>query len=125
MVQISGVGKDDPISGVPPFSRQLAGGVPTWSAGDHYYALLLRDEFMARVTSVTLGEHFNRFVGDMIQSGRYGNTSEVILDALRLMEAREQRIQNVREMVLAGLNSPVSKNSMDDIFVMAAKDLNV
>ncbi|MBS9437135.1 type II toxin-antitoxin system ParD family antitoxin [Photorhabdus noenieputensis] len=80
---------------------------------------------MARVTSVTLGEHFNRFVGDMIQSGRYGNTSEVILDALRLMEAREQRIQNVREMVLAGLNSPVSKNSMDDIFVMAAKDLNV
>lgn len=80
---------------------------------------------MARVTSVTLGEHFNRFVGDMIQSGRYGNTSEVVRDALRLMEAREQRIQNVREMVLAGLNSPVSKNSMDDIFVMATKDLNV
>ncbi|KGM29833.1 type II toxin-antitoxin system ParD family antitoxin [Photorhabdus akhurstii] len=80
---------------------------------------------MARVTSVTLGEHFNRFVGDMIQSGRYGNTSEVIRDALRLMEAREQSIQNVREMVLAGLNSPVSKNSMDDIFVMATKDLNV
>ncbi|MCT8352352.1 MULTISPECIES: type II toxin-antitoxin system ParD family antitoxin [Photorhabdus] len=26
---------------------------------------------MARVTSVTLGEHFNGFVGDMIQSGRY------------------------------------------------------
>ncbi|ETS30814.1 hypothetical protein PTE_02760 [Photorhabdus khanii NC19] len=44
---------------------------------------------------------------------------------MRLMEAREQRIQNVREMVLAGLNSPVSKNSLDDIFVMAAKDLNV
>ncbi|QXF33701.1 antitoxin [Photorhabdus luminescens] len=76
---------------------------------------------MARVTSVTLGEHFNRFVGDMIQSGRYDNTSEVVLDALRLMEAREQRIQNVREMVLAGLNSPVSKNSMDDIFVMAQR----
>ncbi|MCW7762829.1 type II toxin-antitoxin system ParD family antitoxin [Photorhabdus luminescens] len=81
---------------------------------------------MARVTSVvTLGEHFNGFVGDMIQSGRYGNTSEVIRDALRLMEAREQRIQNVREMVLAGLNSPVSKNSMDDIFARAAKDSNV
>ncbi|MCW7548166.1 type II toxin-antitoxin system ParD family antitoxin [Photorhabdus sp. APURE] len=80
---------------------------------------------MARVTSVTLGEHFNGFVSDMIQSGRYGNTSEVIRDALLLMEVREQRIQNVREMVLAGLNSPVSKNSMDDIFARAAKDSNV
>ncbi|WP_411703895.1 type II toxin-antitoxin system ParD family antitoxin [Edaphovirga cremea] len=80
---------------------------------------------MARVTSVTLGEHFNGFVGDMIQSGRYGNTSEVLRDALRLMEVREQRIQSVREMVLAGMNSPVSKNSMDDIFVRVAKDLNV
>ncbi|EPC0218047.1 type II toxin-antitoxin system ParD family antitoxin [Salmonella enterica subsp. enterica serovar Newport] len=80
---------------------------------------------MSRVTSVTLGEHFNGFIGDMIQSGRYGNTSEVVRDALRMMEVREQRIQNVREMVLAGLNSPVSKNTMDDIFERAAKNLNV
>ncbi|EAB1659428.1 type II toxin-antitoxin system ParD family antitoxin [Salmonella enterica] len=80
---------------------------------------------MSRVTSVTLGEHFNGFIGDMIQSGRYGNTSEVVRDALRMMEVREQRIQNVREMVLAGLDSPVSKNSMDDIFERAAKNLNV
>ncbi|EAN6152246.1 type II toxin-antitoxin system ParD family antitoxin [Salmonella enterica] len=80
---------------------------------------------MSRVTSVTLGEHFNGFIGDMIQSGRYGNTSEVVRDALRMMEVREQRIQNVREMVLAGLESPVSKNTMDDIFERAAKNLNV
>lgn len=80
---------------------------------------------MSRVTSVTLGEHFNGFIGDMIQSGRYGNTSEVVRDALRMMEIREQRIQNVREMVLAGLDSPVSKNTMDDIFERAAKNLNV
>lgn len=80
---------------------------------------------MSRVTSVTLGEHFNGFIGDMIQSGRYGNTSEVVRDALRMMEVREQRIQNVRVMVLAGLDSPVSKNTMDDIFERAAKNLNV
>lgn len=76
---------------------------------------------MARVTSVTLGEHFNGFVSEMIQSGRYGNTSEVIRDALRMMEVREQRINTLREMVLAGLNSPVSTNSMDDIFTRAVK----
>jgi antitoxin ParD1/3/4 len=83
------------------------------------------DEFMARVTSVTLGEHFNRFIGDMIQSGRYGNTSEVIRDALRMMEEREQRLEYVRKMVLDGLNSPESESSMDDIFARAEKDLNV
>ncbi|MBK5073393.1 type II toxin-antitoxin system ParD family antitoxin [Budviciaceae bacterium CWB-B4] len=79
---------------------------------------------MARVTSLTLGEHFNKFVSDMLQSGRYGNSSEVVRDALRLMEAREQRIKNVREMVQAGLDSSVSNNSMDDIFDRAVKDLN-
>ncbi|RAY95971.1 type II toxin-antitoxin system ParD family antitoxin [Enterobacter cloacae] len=80
---------------------------------------------MARVTSVTLGEHFNGFVGEMIESGRYGNTSEVLRDALRLMEAREQRIQNVREMVLAGVNAPVSQRSMDEIFAAAVKNASV
>lgn len=80
---------------------------------------------MARVTSVTLGEHFNGFVGEMIESGRYGNTSEVLRDALRLMEAREQRLQNVREMVLAGVNAPVSQRSMDEIFTAAVKNASV
>ncbi|MEY0231733.1 type II toxin-antitoxin system ParD family antitoxin [Providencia manganoxydans] len=80
---------------------------------------------MARVTSVTLGEHFNGFIGEMIESGRYGNTSEVIRDALRMMESREQRIQHVRNMVMDGLESPVSNNNMDDIFARAEKDLNV
>lgn len=80
---------------------------------------------MARVTSVTLGEHFNGFVGEMIESGRYGSTSEVLRDALRLMEAREQRLQNVREMVLAGVNAPVSQRSMDEIFAAAVKNASV
>jgi antitoxin ParD1/3/4 len=80
---------------------------------------------MARVTSVTLGEHFTGFVGEMVQSGRYGNTSEVLRDALRLMEAREQRIQSVREMVLAGVNAPISNRNMDDIFSAAVKDANI
>lgn len=80
---------------------------------------------MARITSVTLSEHFTGFVGEMVQSGGYGNTSEVLRDALRLMEAREQRIQSLREMVLACVNAFVSPRTMDDIFAAAAKDTNV
>lgn len=70
-------------------------------------------------------KHFTGFVGEMVQSGRYGNTSEVLRDALRLMEAREQRIQSVREMVLAGVTAPVSNRTMDDIFSAAVKDANI
>ncbi|CNC75115.1 type II toxin-antitoxin system ParD family antitoxin [Yersinia enterocolitica] len=80
---------------------------------------------MARVTRVTLGEHLTGFVGEMIQSGRYGNISEVLRDALRLMEAREQRVQHVRDMVLAGTNAPVSHRLMDEIFSAAVKDTSV
>ncbi|WP_370878281.1 hypothetical protein [Serratia ureilytica] len=41
------------------------------------------------------------------------------------METREQRIQSVREMVLAGVNAPVSHRTMEDIFAAATKDANV
>ncbi|KFB58644.1 addiction module antidote protein, partial [Yersinia pestis subsp. pestis] len=46
-------------------------------------------------------------------------------DALRLMEAREQRVQHVRDMVLAGTNVPVSHRLMDEIFSAAVKDTSV
>ncbi|WP_265494870.1 type II toxin-antitoxin system ParD family antitoxin [Providencia heimbachae] len=80
---------------------------------------------MSRVRSFTLGDHFTSFVNELLQSGRYGNASEVIRDALRMMESREQRVDNVRRMVCDGLNSPVSKNSVEAIFEKAKKDINV
>lgn len=41
------------------------------------------------------------------------------------MEAREQRVQNVREMVLAGVNPPVSQRSLDEIFAAAVKNASL
>jgi len=43
-------------------------------------------------SSYTLGKHFEAFVQAQLASGRYGNASEVLRDALRLMEARERRL---------------------------------
>lgn len=80
---------------------------------------------MSRVSSFTLGDHFTGFVNELLQSGRYGNASEVIRDALRMMESREQRVDNVRRMVCDGLNSPASENSIDAIFEKAKHDTNV
>jgi antitoxin ParD1/3/4 len=41
-------------------------------------------------SSYTLGKYFEDFVQAQLASGRYNNASEVLRDALRLMEARER-----------------------------------
>ena len=41
---------------------------------------------MPRTTSITLGEHQQRFIESLVKSGRYTSTSEIIRDALRKME---------------------------------------
>jgi antitoxin ParD1/3/4 len=43
-------------------------------------------------SSYTLGKHFEDFVQAQLASGRYNNASEVIRDALRLMEERQRRL---------------------------------
>jgi antitoxin ParD1/3/4 len=40
-------------------------------------------------TSVTLGPHWDKFIGLMLKEGRYGSTSELIRASLRLMEEQE------------------------------------
>jgi len=41
-------------------------------------------------SSYAVGSHFERFIKRQVESGRYNNASEVIRDALRLLEEREQ-----------------------------------
>jgi antitoxin ParD1/3/4 len=68
-------------------------------------------------SSYTLGKHFESFVQAQLASGRYGNASEVLRDALRLMEDRERR--------LASLDAALERG-MDDIAagrVHAAEDV--
>lgn len=40
-------------------------------------------------SSYTLGEHYEKFVRELVESGRYASASEVVRDGLRLMEDRE------------------------------------
>ena len=46
---------------------------------------------MGRTTSVTIGESLNSFIERMVQTGRYGSTSEVMRSALRLLEQQENQ----------------------------------
>ncbi|MCU7938820.1 MAG: type II toxin-antitoxin system ParD family antitoxin [gamma proteobacterium symbiont of Bathyaustriella thionipta] len=41
---------------------------------------------MPRTTSITLGEHQQKFVESLVKSGRYTSTSEIVRDALRKLE---------------------------------------
>ena len=60
---------------------------------------------MAKNTSISLGDHFEGFISNQIESGRYGSASEVIRASLRLLEEREQRIGTLRQALIDGENS--------------------
>ncbi|PWR18612.1 type II toxin-antitoxin system ParD family antitoxin [Zavarzinia aquatilis] len=42
-------------------------------------------------SSYTIGKHFEDFIREQVATGRYASASEVIRDALRLLEEREAR----------------------------------
>ncbi|WP_300002317.1 type II toxin-antitoxin system ParD family antitoxin [uncultured Cedecea sp.] len=70
---------------------------------------------MARTTSVTIGEQLDSFISRLIESGRYGSTSEVMRSALRLLEQQEANDEVVRLAVIAGLESGESSLSLREI----------
>ena len=54
-------------------------------------------------SSYSLGRHFEDFVQDQLSSGRYKNASEVLRDALRLMEERERRFATLDASIARGI----------------------
>ncbi len=62
-------------------------------------------------TSVALGSHFETFVRDQLQSGRFNNVSEVVRAGLRLLEDREQRNQLELDALRAEIASGRSSGS--------------
>jgi antitoxin ParD1/3/4 len=63
---------------------------------------------MGRITSFSLGEHFNNFVESQVKEGRYSNASDVMRAALRLLEEREARLSALRAALVAGEESGAS-----------------
>ncbi|PJJ95871.1 type II toxin-antitoxin system ParD family antitoxin [Lysobacteraceae bacterium NML91-0213] len=60
---------------------------------------------MAKNTSVSLGQHFEEFIGSQIDSGRYGSASEVVRAGLRLLETTESRLEVLRQALREGERS--------------------
>jgi antitoxin ParD1/3/4 len=68
---------------------------------------------IAMPSSYTLGDHYEKFVRDLVDSGRYASASEVIRDALRLLEdaeiVRNVRNEELRKLIQEGLDSGPSE----------------
>ncbi len=77
---------------------------------------------MAKNTSVTLGEHFDQFINQQLNTGRYGSASEVVRAGLRVLEDQETKILNLRNMLVEGENSGVSDYSYDSLITELDKD---
>jgi antitoxin ParD1/3/4 len=60
---------------------------------------------MPRNTSVTLGEHFEGFIAQQIEEGRYESKSEVVRAAMRLLEEHEQKVVALRQALIDGEQS--------------------
>lgn len=65
---------------------------------------------MAKNTSVTLGDYFEKIIDKSIKTGRYSCASEVIREGLRLVDEREQKIKILRKAIEAGEKSGYFKN---------------
>lgn len=68
-------------------------------------------------TSVALSSHFENFIREQIDSGRYNNVSEVVRAGLRVLEEREQQLKldGLRAAVDAGVNSGKGR-SAEEVF---------
>jgi antitoxin ParD1/3/4 len=74
---------------------------------------------MPRNTSVTLGEHFDKFVVEKINEGRFQSVSEVVRAGLRKLEEDEAKLQALRRKLQAGENSPLVENFNGEDFLAA------
>ncbi len=59
--------------------------------------------------SVTVGERFEKFVKEQVESGRYNNVSEVVRAGLRLLENDE----DLRKRKLAELDAALARGIAD------------
>lgn len=78
---------------------------------------------MSRVTSVTLGEHFEGFIAQQIDAGRFESKSEVLRAAMRLLEEHEKKVMALNQALAEGEASgePIPF-SMDNILAEARQE---
>ena len=77
---------------------------------------------MPRNTSVTLGDHFDRFVAEKMKEGRFQSVSEIVRAGLRKLEEDDAKLQALRMRLKAGEESPIISDFDGEAFIAAMHD---
>ncbi len=79
---------------------------------------------MPKNTSVTLGPHFEKFIGQQVASGHYGSVSEAVRAGLRLLEEKEAKLAILRKALEEGEASGIADYSLKGLIEeLDAEDL--
>ncbi|MBT3013177.1 MAG: type II toxin-antitoxin system ParD family antitoxin [Candidatus Thiodiazotropha sp. (ex Lucina pensylvanica)] len=70
---------------------------------------------MSKNTSITLGEHFDTFITNQLNSGRFSSASEVVRAGLRLLEEEETKLVTLHKMLHEGESSEFVKYSLEGL----------
>jgi antitoxin ParD1/3/4 len=60
---------------------------------------------MSKNTSISLGDHFSKFVDTRVAQGRYSSASDVVRAGLRLLEEQETKLEVLRAALIEGEDS--------------------
>jgi antitoxin ParD1/3/4 len=79
---------------------------------------------MTKNTSVSLGDHFSRFVDRQLAQGRYASASEVLRAGLRLLEEHEAKLEALRTALAEGEQSGPARPFDRDAFFARVHGMN-
>lgn len=72
-------------------------------------------------SSYTLGTHYEGFIRELLESGRYASASEVVRDGLRVLEEREQLRAAKLEALKAAINDGFASGDPEDLDMASIK----
>ncbi len=72
---------------------------------------------MAKNTSILLGDYFDKFISEQVQTGKFSSASEVVRAALRLFEHEETKKEELIKELKKGEKSGFVKNFDRDEFL--------
>ncbi|GJL56651.1 MAG: addiction module antitoxin [Nitrospirales bacterium] len=65
------------------------------------------------IMSYAVGDHFDKFIREQVEAGRYNNASEVVREGLRLVEEREAKLQALRNHITGAIERGGSHSDED------------
>ena len=70
---------------------------------------------MQKNTSITLGSHFDAFIAQQVENGRFSSASETVRAGLRLLEEHELKLLALRRALQEGEESGFTDYSLKDL----------